>query len=120
MKKEKLGFFLKEKGNEGQREHKISPKWKGHSLAFSKRTKNKKSSNYLLDARETATACTFQKSLIQAYRECKTSPEKKRMLGKAPISKRPEQKKLQQSNQGSAVDNFGQEERDCPSPDGHI
>lgn len=36
----------------------------------------KNSSNYLLDARETATVCTFQKSLIQAYPQCKTSPEK--------------------------------------------
>lgn len=41
-KKEKFGFFLKEKGNEGQGEHKNSPKRKGHSLACSKRTKNKK------------------------------------------------------------------------------
>jgi len=39
------------------------------------------------------------------------SPEKKKgMLGKAPISKRQEQKNLQQSSQGSAVDNFGKRE----------
>lgn len=30
VEKEKFSFFLKEKGNESQREHKMSPKWKGH------------------------------------------------------------------------------------------
>lgn len=61
-----------------------------------------------------------KRALSRLIENVKRLLKKKGMLGKAPISKRPEQKKLQQSNQGSAVDNFGQEGRDCPSPDGHI
>lgn len=60
---------------------KTALKGKGiHQLA-QKEQKKIKSSNYLLDARETATACSFQKSLIQAYRECKMSPDEKRHAG---------------------------------------
>lgn len=90
-KKKSLASFWKKKEMKVKGSIKSALNGKGiHWL--SQKEQKIKSSNYLLDARETATACTFQKSLIQAYREYKTSPEKKGMLGKAPISKRPEQK----------------------------
>jgi len=68
---------------------------------------NKNSSNYSLDARKTAKACSFQKSLLQAYQEHKMSHDEKKTFWERLLFQRIKSKMLQQSNQGSAVDNFG-------------